>query len=165
MKQNISIFWIIWSAIFISLLFYPFVLPTVKPEEGSVDVLFMAMLIGPFAFSVLVGWVIIPKIKTIQSVFIFFIIGIAVAESLVFFWIIYIPLLLTYYVCSISFGSISIHSIFHKNRIESKFTGHRCLTSRWSRHKLLLDLLEVCVPVVRLNYFIMRRALKPDLKH
>ena len=91
MKQNISIFWIIWSAIFISLFVYPFVLPTVKPEEGSVDVLFMAMLIGPFAFSVVVRWVIIPKIKTIQSVFIFFIIGIAVAESLVFFGLFIFP--------------------------------------------------------------------------
>ena len=91
MKQNISIFWIIWSAIFMSLFVYPFVLPTVKPEEGSVDILFIAMLIGPIAFSVVVRWVIIPKTKTIQSIFTFFIIGIAVAESLVFFGLFMFP--------------------------------------------------------------------------
>jgi hypothetical protein len=85
------ILWVIWIALFSSVFMYAEFLGGAKPDQGHVDLFLISMLLVPFGVSIGIRWFLLPKAKTYQGMLPFFIIGMAVAESLVFYGIFLFP--------------------------------------------------------------------------
>ena len=61
-----------------------------QPQVQTVDSLWLAAL-GPLALSIIIRWVILPRIRDAQTALTFFIVGIAFAQSVCFMGIYIFP--------------------------------------------------------------------------
>lgn len=89
--QHQIVLWVIWVAMLSAIPFFVFFLGAFgdEPQELSLSGTFLALLLPPFLGSVIVRWFILPKVihKGPEAQLVTMIVGLALAEILVFFGI------------------------------------------------------------------------------
>lgn len=82
------VFWIIWGAIMGAMPFYKFFLGgggRVDSFDRPVDFFVGVMFVVPLAIATGIRWILIPRSRDWRAILVPFVIGIALAESLVFY--------------------------------------------------------------------------------
>lgn len=82
------VLWGIWAWIMAAMPFYKFLLGGGKQVDSfdrPVDLFVVGMFVVPLAISVAIRWLLIPRLQSWRLILAPFIVGIALAESLVFY--------------------------------------------------------------------------------
>jgi hypothetical protein len=87
-RRLIPVMWVVWAALMSALPFYKFFLgggDRVDKMNRTIDLFVFGLFVVPIVISVAIRWVVIPKLPNIRLIFTVFIVGMSIAESLVFY--------------------------------------------------------------------------------
>ena len=90
-KQQILIWWVLWAAFLVGIfvMYHFLTAQTHQPTPDSSSSWYLAAT--PFWVSVVVRWVVLPRLKYIRAALPFFVLGIAFAETTMFLGIFIFP--------------------------------------------------------------------------
>lgn len=83
------VFWVIWAFLLGSVLMYPFMLGEGIPAGSNADEplspLFWGLGLGSFFLAVIIRWLVLPRVVSLQAQLVPFVVGIAISETIVFY--------------------------------------------------------------------------------
>lgn len=83
------VFWVIWASLLGGVVMYPFMLgdglPSGPNSEAPISPVIWILGAGSFLVAAFIRWIVLPRIKSLQSQLPPFVIGIAVGEAIVFY--------------------------------------------------------------------------------
>jgi hypothetical protein len=106
--------WILWFGFLSSVFFLNAFLGGGEKSDSIAGIVAVVLLVGPISASTLIRWIIIPKMRDAQAVIPFFVIGMALAESLVMFGCFLVPSKQSIFAVVAALGVIQYIPIFIK---------------------------------------------------
>jgi hypothetical protein len=116
LNQPIMVRWILWLAFLFSVFFYMSFLASADAEEAQMDAFLVVMLFVPFFLSIFIRWMLLPKANTEQQLIVLFVVGMAIAESIIFFGLFLFPFFKTIFLIFTVVGILQYCPLFIKSR-------------------------------------------------